>query len=95
MSETAHAERRSGFSCTQHADMAEKIKDIHAALLGDFKEEGVVSKVKRHEGFVKGWNRFTWIFITAVVVSLVAGVYSLATTVALESKQCQTSNIGK
>lgn len=56
------------------------VRRIHDALLGDFSSdnEGLVVKVRRHEGALKSLNRLAWImvgaFVTAAITILVRGV---------------------
>jgi len=96
--ETPHSER--GYTGTErradYSTMSKKVDDIHDALLGTYQEEGIVSKVKRHDNFIKGCNKFGWLFITAIIGSLVAGTFAVATSIAQGQGQCvQTLNTGK
>jgi len=62
--------------CPEHAELNRMVTEIHVALLGDFKEEGMVSKTRRHEKFVQEWNKLKWIFISAIVGSIVIGCFA-------------------
>jgi len=99
MNETSHAERRSGFSCAEHGEMSRMVRELHTAILGDVNDEnkeGMKAKVKRHDDFQKGWNRFAWIFITAIIGSLVAGSFAVSSSLTSSKKaETQISNIGK
>lgn len=74
--------------------MAAKITEIHTALLGDMNTEGIVSKVRRHEGFIKGWERLKWLAISVMVVSVFGWMVTVATFFAKQSTasaQCTTT----
>ena len=57
-------------------EMHKLVQEIHGALLGDFKDEGLVAKTRRHEKFVRGWEKLKWIAISALVVALIGGMFS-------------------
>jgi len=78
--------------------MSRLVKEVHVALLGDLpnEKEGLVNKVKRHDNFIRGWSKLAWIFITLLLSTLIAGIYSIVENSSHGQKQTvQSSNTGK